>query len=261
MTTIYSQLCGIGIVTAYLIDIFESSINPLTLVLVSSKQRRTDDLTLHISFFQISSFTVVIGSCLQMFAADLLGRWTTRCHDEVSPFNKIDSAPYMLWTFFRKVFLVLCATGMGIGATIFSGIFWVTSHTDSWIFGSENFDELLSNNILVVFTLVFFVGSFQFGFGPMRYTLLGELFEPREQVVELFSWTKFRSSLFSGDNRKSRPLHLLGSGLRGDQVIPPSRGQVRAHNDLRRRRRSLCVQRSFHNCRDSRDQGEGEGFG
>merc|ERR1712223_1225021 len=116
MTTIYSQLCGIGIVTAYLIDIFESSINPLTLVL-------------------ISSFTVVTGSCLQMFAADLLG---------------------------RKVFLVLCATGMGIGATIFSGIFWVTSHTDSWIFGSENFDELLSNNILVVFTLVLFVGSFQF---------------------------------------------------------------------------------------------------
>ena len=71
---------------------------------------------------------------------------------------------------------------MGIGATIFSGIFWVTSHTDSWIFGSENFDEFLSNNILVVFTLVLFVGSFQFGFGPMRYTLLGELFEPREQV-------------------------------------------------------------------------------
>ena len=90
-------------------------------------------------------------------------------------------------TFSRKVFLVLCATGMGIGATIFSGIFWVNSHTDSWIFGSENFDELLSNNILVVFTLVFFVGSFQFGFGPMRYTLLGELFEPREQVGELFS--------------------------------------------------------------------------
>ena len=35
VTTIYSQLCGIGIVTAYLIDIFESSINALTLVLVS----------------------------------------------------------------------------------------------------------------------------------------------------------------------------------------------------------------------------------
>ena len=35
MTTIYSQLCGIGIVTAYLIDIFEDSINALTLVLVS----------------------------------------------------------------------------------------------------------------------------------------------------------------------------------------------------------------------------------
>ena len=52
---------------------------------------------------------------------------------------------------------------------------------------NENFDELLSNNILVVFTLVLFVGSFQFGFGPMRYTLLGELFEPREQVAELFS--------------------------------------------------------------------------
>ena len=134
-----------------------------------------------------------------MFAADLLGRWTARCLDEVSPFNRMTqhhTCCEFYGTFSRKVFLVLCATGMGIGATIFSGIFWVTSHTDSWIFGSENFDELLSNNILVVFTLVLFVGSFQFGFGPMRYTLLGELFEPREQVGELFSWNKFRSSFF-----------------------------------------------------------------
>ena len=71
---------------------------------------------------------------------------------------------------------------MGIGALIFSGIFWVSSHTESLIFGSANFNELLTNSILVVVTLILFVGSFQFGFGPMRYTLLGELFEPREQV-------------------------------------------------------------------------------
>ena len=87
--------------------------------------------------------------------------------------------------FLRKVFLVLCASGMGIGAIVFSGIFWVSSHTESLIFGNANLNELLANNILVVVTLVLFVGSFQFGFGPMRYTLLGELFEPREQVKTL----------------------------------------------------------------------------
>ena len=89
--------------------------------------------------------------------------------------------------FLRKVFLVLCASGMGIGAIVFSGIFWVSSHTESLIFGNPNLNELLTNNILVVVTLVLFVGSFQFGFGPMRYTLLGELFEPREQVKTLTS--------------------------------------------------------------------------
>ena len=186
MTTIYSQLCGIGIVTAYLIDIFESSINPLTLVLVSSKQRRLDDLTqLSFSRFLPSRLlSALVFRCLQQTYS------AGEPQDEVLPFNKMTQHRIYCEfdeTSFRKVFLVLCATGMGIGATIFSGIFWVTSHTDSWIFGSENFDELLSNNILVVFTLVLFVGSFQFGFGPMRYTLLGELFEPREQVGELFS--------------------------------------------------------------------------
>ena len=107
MTTIYSQLCGIGIVTAYLIDIFESSINALTLVLVSSPtfyiiysplnfrfhsflvesarrnpsfgvlhyQTKIQTKPLHLDISnQISSFTVVTGSCLQMIAADMLGR-------------------------------------------------------------------------------------------------------------------------------------------------------------------------------------------
>ena len=82
--------------------------------------------------------------------------------------------------------MVLCASGMGIGAIVFAGIFWVSSHTESLIFGNANINDLLTNNVLVVITLILFVGSFQFGFGPMRYTLLGELFEPREQVRESF---------------------------------------------------------------------------
>ena len=36
MMSIYCHLTGIGIVTAYLVDIFESTLNALTLVLVSS---------------------------------------------------------------------------------------------------------------------------------------------------------------------------------------------------------------------------------
>ena len=36
MMSIYCHLSGVGIVTAYLVDIFESTLNALTLVLVSS---------------------------------------------------------------------------------------------------------------------------------------------------------------------------------------------------------------------------------
>ena len=35
MMSIYCHLSGVGIVTAYLVDIFQSSLNPLMLVLVS----------------------------------------------------------------------------------------------------------------------------------------------------------------------------------------------------------------------------------
>ena len=67
MTTIYSQLCGIGIVTAYLIDIFESSINPLTLVLVSAKQKRKDKLTLlsFSRFLPSRLLSALVFRCLQ----------------------------------------------------------------------------------------------------------------------------------------------------------------------------------------------------
>jgi len=135
MMSIYCHLSGVGIVTAYLVDIFASTLNALTLVL-------------------ISSFTVVVGSCLQMCAADMLG---------------------------RKVFLVFCGSGMGLAAIIFAAIFWVSSNPESLIFGSSLLSQILSNNILVVLILVLFLGSFQFGFAPMRYTLLSELFIPREQ--------------------------------------------------------------------------------
>ena len=157
--------------------------------------------------------------------------------------------------FLRKVFLVLCASGMGIGAIVFSGIFWVSSHTESLIFGNANLNELLANNILVVVTLVLFVGSFQFGFGPMRYTLLGELFEPREQVKTLTP-----SSLFvafsPGDDRKPGPQHVLAFWLCRHQVVPAARIRVRAHHHLRWRCLCLLLQRPLHNRRHSGDEGE-----
>ena len=83
----------------------------------------------------------------------------------------------------RKVFLVFCGSGMGLAAIIFAAIFWVSSNPESLIFGSSLLSHILSNNILVVLILVLFLGSFQFGFAPMRYTLLSELFTPREQVL------------------------------------------------------------------------------
>ena len=73
---------------------------------------------------------------------------------------------------------------MSLAAIIFAAIFWVSSHPGTFIFGSSLLTQILSNNILVVLVLVLFLGSFQFGFGPMRYTLLSELFLPREQVLE-----------------------------------------------------------------------------
>merc|ERR1712227_528759 len=111
-----------------------------------------DSLTLAL----IASFANIICACLQMLVADMLG---------------------------RKVFLVLCALGMGIGAIIFAGIFWVSSHAETLIFGNAILNDLLTNSILVVVTLILFAGSYNFGFAPMRYTLLGELFDPREQEL------------------------------------------------------------------------------
>ena len=117
--------------------------------------------------------------------------------------------------FCRKVFLVLCACGMGIGAIVFAGIFWVSSHAESLIFGNAILNELLTNNVLIVVTLILFVGSFNFGFAPIRYTLLSELFEPREQVKTL------SPSFFSaGADRKSGPQHILAFWLHRHKVIP-----------------------------------------
>ena len=52
-----------------------------------------------------------------------------------------------------------------MAAITFSEIFWVSSHTESLIFGNANFNEMLTNSNLVMVTLILF------GFGPMRFTL------------------------------------------------------------------------------------------
>ena len=106
MTTIYSQLCGIGIVTAYLIDIFESSINPLTLVLVSSKQRRTDDLTLlpFYRFLLSRLLLALVFRCLQQnYSAGEPPDVSMKCRLSTGWLSIIHIS-WVLWNFFQKSF-------------------------------------------------------------------------------------------------------------------------------------------------------------
>jgi len=186
MMSIYCHLSGVGIVTAYLVDIFESTLNVLTLVL-------------------ISSFTVVVGSCVQMCAADMLG---------------------------RKVFLVFCGSGMGLASIIFAPIFWVSSKPESLIFGSSLLRQILSNNILVVLVLVLFLGSFQFGFGPMRYTLSQRALHPER----------------AGNSGKPGPQYVLVLWFHHNQDIPPAVQQLRSRHHLRWHLLHLCFQHCFHPC-------------
>lgn len=65
----------------------------------------------------------------------------------------------------------------------FAGIFWASSNPETLLLGSYFLNQVFRSSILVVAVLVLFLGSFQFGFAPMRYTLLSELFIPRDQVV------------------------------------------------------------------------------
>ena len=85
--------------------------------------------------------------------------------------------------FLRKVFLVFCGCSMSLASMAFAGIFWASANPETLLLGSLFLSRVFRSSILVVAVLVLFLGSFQFGFAPMRYTLLSELFIPRDQVV------------------------------------------------------------------------------
>ena len=85
--------------------------------------------------------------------------------------------------FLRKVFLVFCGCSMSLASMAFAGIFWASANPETLLLGSLFLSRVFRSSILVVAVLVLFLGSFQFGFAPMRYTLLSELFIPRDQVI------------------------------------------------------------------------------
>ena len=156
----------------------------------------------------------------------------------------------------RKVFLVFCGSGMGLAAIIFAAVFWVSSNPDSLIFGSSLLSQLLSNNILVVLILVLFLGSFQFGFAPMRYTLLSELFIPREQVL-----LSGRQPLYShpGNCGKPGPQHVLVLWFCHDKDVPPALHQLWARLHLCRNHLRVRLQHPLHPSCYSRDKREKQG--
>ena len=44
-------------------------------------------------------------------------------------------------------------------------------------------DTILSSNIFLVSSLAIYFFSVNIGFGPLKYTLLSEMFSPKEQVT------------------------------------------------------------------------------
>ena len=172
-----------------------------------------------------------------MCAADMLGRCGLHLFLSLSI-----SAP-------RKVFLVFCGSGMGIAAIIFAAIFWVSSNPESLIFGSSLLSQILSNNILVVLILVLFLGSFQFGFAPMRYTLLSELFIPREQVLlERLSILDDHQFLIiiPGNSGKSGPQYFLVLWFCHNKDVPLAVHQLWARHHLRWHLLRLHLQHHLH---------------
>ena len=169
-----------------------------------------------------------------MCAADMLGRCGLHLFLSLSI------------SFPRKVFLVFCGSGMGLAAIIFAPIFWVSSNPESLIFGNSLLSQILSNNTLVVLILVLFLGSFQFGYGPMRYTLLSELFTPREQVLERIGYQLM--IILPGNSGKPGPQYLLVLWFHHDQDVPPALQQLWARHHLRWHLLHLRFQHHLHPC-------------
>lgn len=115
---------------------------------------------------------------------------------------------------------------MSLVSLVFSAIFWQTVHSEAIFFGSQLLSLLLSNNTFILIILSLYCLFFNLGFGPMKHTLLCELFSPREQVNILGGL--YPSSHWPDLRRwPGQPL-LLVSKLPGHQDVPPARGNLRS---------------------------------
>ena len=178
-------------VTAYLVDIFHSSLEALTLVLVN---------ILYSACFVQDETTNFFRSCLSQWLWGPVSKcvlptcWAGPTYIYLSPILS-----QLSLYFLRKVFLVFCGCSMSLASMAFAGIFWASANPETLLLGSLFLSRVFRSSILVVAVLVLFLGSFQFGFAPMRYTLLSELFIPRDQVVrsclQMFDQERPRRSL------------------------------------------------------------------
>jgi len=80
----------------------------------------------------------------------------------------------------RKTFLMLSGLGTSLSTAAFAAIFWIHQNKDQEIsfLGSE---FLISSNLFLVLCLLVYYFSYNIGFGPMKHTLLSEMFTPMEQ--------------------------------------------------------------------------------
>jgi len=104
----------------------------------------------------VTSFSEIVFSFFQMMVADKLG---------------------------RKTFLVLSGIGSSIATSAFAAVFWKieNSETKLMVLGSPILDNILISNIFLVSCMVIYYLSFNIGFGPVKHTLLSEMFTPNEQ--------------------------------------------------------------------------------
>lgn len=83
----------------------------------------------------------------------------------------------------RKTFLILSTIGCSLSTLTFAAIFWKIKNSEYTflIFGSPILDTILSSNMFLVFCLIVYFLSFNIGLGPIKHTLISELFSPGEQ--------------------------------------------------------------------------------
>jgi len=83
----------------------------------------------------------------------------------------------------RKTFLVISCIGTSLATAAFAAIFWNFDNEREKIsfLGSNLLEDILSSNIFLVCCLTAYYLSVTIGTGPVKYTLLSEMFTPTEQ--------------------------------------------------------------------------------